>query len=249
MNKLFPYLTCHSLSISLNNQANRVLKPLVLLFAFLLSVGIAQAQCPPGSLTLTPNASNTVTNGKVYCVASNTSILNLTINPGGKVIILPGVKLTGSGSFTIDGILEVGEYGSIELTGSTSFGFIPNNNPSIILHEKAYFSMTGSLTQYDVTQSGYYPTMKSQVEMAAGSILEVCATYSHYSKYYPAIKYTGAPSLKAYFVVKNQASGAGVGTNVSNESQVVWIAMDAVSNLYKGNATYLRAFCNSRHML
>ncbi len=143
----------------------RMVKPIVLLVALLFSVAFAQAQCPLGSFSLMPGANNTVTNGKTYCVSSNTSILGLTVNPGGKVIVLPGVKLIGNGVFSIDGILEICEYGSIELTGSTSFGFIPNNNASIILAEKAYFSMTGSLTQYDVTQRGTFPSKKAQIEM------------------------------------------------------------------------------------
>ncbi|MGL5235861.1 MAG: hypothetical protein ACRC8Z_14125 [Empedobacter falsenii] len=210
----------------------------ILTLLAVLCISLVQAQCPPGSKPPT-FTSNTIEAGETYCVSSNISGVNsLTIKPGGKLIIAKGAKVDGSGTFTIDGDLELQDKAGLNIAGGISLGTVTNNNTYLRLGKNAFISITGSIMQYDVTHQGFYTGVTGQIEMDSHSVMEICGTYTFTSQDYKAIKYVGNPNEKAYFITKSTVSGGGANSMISDESQINWIAMGTTTSIEKGNATY-----------
>lgn len=175
------------------------IRSIILFFILQIFVLTINAQCPNGALPFTNNIT-TINNGQVYCASSNvTGVGNLTIKPGGTLIVTKGITVNATGTFTIDGELILQDEAAVDLTDSISLGFTTNNDAYIKLGKFAHISMTGSLNQYDVTQNGVYPTKKAQIEMNDWSTVEVCGTYTHSSTRYYAVKYVGITPARAYF--------------------------------------------------
>ncbi|GEM_PF-3776288 len=193
----------------------KLLTLLLVCFTFLL-----KAQCPSGALAYTGQSN--ISSGQVYCLTGTANVTNLQIDTGGRLIIAPGAKLTGAGNFIVNGTLEVN--GGVDLNGAMliSFGVASG---VLELGSQSYLTITGSLSQFDGT-----------IKMNNRSVVEVCATYSWY-KEKTAVQYTGTGD-KAYFIVKAQASGAGPASLVGDSGNINWIAMDSVTNLNQGSATY-----------
>lgn len=193
----------------------KLLSLLFLCFTFLLN-----AQCPSGALPYT--GQDTISSGQVYCLTGNANVINLQIEPGGKLFISPGAKLTGSGTFTVNGTLEV--HGSVDLNGSMMISFGVASGV-LELGSQSYLALTGSLTQYD-----------GVIKLNNRSVVEVCATYS-WNQNKTAIQYTGTGD-KAYFIVKAQANGLGATSLIGDNANINWIAMNTVTDLGRGSATY-----------
>lgn len=204
-------------------------------FAFLLMVlfyGIADAQC-------TPYTGQAMNLGQTYCLTGNLTLVNdITIPQGTVLIIQPGGALIVKG-ITVSGELEIGDTGSVKSEGAILIGdFGSKKSSKIKLGTKAYLSLTGSVSQGDPTFFGTYPGSMSTIEMGTYSVVEICGTFNQQSTTYPFVNYIGAPLGKAYCIAKAQVSGGGTSV-LSNDSQIIAIAMDTVTGLLPGNS----AFC------
>lgn len=197
------------------------------------------AQCPTGSTSMPANTT-TVPSGTTYCVSSDLTLTggSLTINNGGKVVVTNGAKLTASGNFQVNGTLEIQDNSGVVLTGSAFVGAFGQSTYSSLLQmgKKSYFSITGSFVQQDNSFNGVYSTT-SLIKQDAGSVIEVCATYTQQATTYAPVIYTGSAGAKSYFIVRAQANG-GAGSQFSNNAEINWIAMNTVTSLSNGSATY-----------
>ncbi|WP_083394443.1 DUF11 domain-containing protein [Myroides marinus] len=184
---------------------------------------------------------NKINKGEVYRVSKDTKITgSFIIEAGGELYVEQGVKLKVTGDFTQKGgIVKVCPTGGIDIDGSANFGGANSkDDASITLYDKAYFSVTGSLTHGDPSQQGYFNTGKAVINMYDGAFVEVCGTFTQQSTTYPIVNYRGEGDMNAYFVNKANASG-GSGSVISNSNNVVWIAMDKVEGgLKNGNAQW-----------
>lgn len=203
-------------------------------FIFLLMVlfyGIANAQCT----AYTGQAMNA---GQTYCLTGNLTLVNdITIPQDALLIIEPGGALVVKG-ITVNGNLEIRDAASVKSEGSIIIGvFGSQKNSKVKLGTKAYLSLTGSVSQGDPTFMGTFPGTTSTIDMGTYSVVEICGTFSQQSVTYPFINYTGAPLGKAYCIAKAQVNGGGRSI-LSNDSQIIAIAMDTVTGLSPGNASF-----------
>ncbi|KMQ64504.1 hypothetical protein ACM46_09575 [Chryseobacterium angstadtii] len=203
-------------------------------FIFLLMAvfyGIAGAQC----IVYTGQAMNS---GETYCLTGSLTLTNdITIPQDALLIIQPGAELIVKG-ITVNGNLEIGDAGSVKSEGSILIGvFGSQKNSKVKLGTKSYLSLTGSVAQGDPTFMGNFPGTTSTIDMGTNSVVEICGTFTQQSTTYPFVNYIGAPLGKAYYIVKAQASGGGASV-ISNDSQIIAIAMDSVTALGPGNASY-----------
>lgn len=203
-------------------------------FIFLLMVlfyGIANAQC-------TAYTGQAMNPGETYCLTGNLTLVNdITIPQDAVLIIQPGGSLIVKG-ITVNGNLEIGDTGSVKSEGSIIIGvFGSQKNSKVKLGTKAYLSLTGSVSQGDPSFMGVFPGAMSTIDMGTYSVVEICGTFSQQSITYPFINYVGAPLGKAYCIAKAQVNGGGTSV-LSNDSQIIAIAMDTVTGLAPGNASF-----------
>lgn len=211
----------------------------LLWFSIFFTTFFMNAQCPIGSTVLTSSMTS-INNGEVVCASSNVTIPGvLTINQGGKLYIESGVVLTSKGNLLISGgEVHVLSGAGLYAEGGISLGaFGSQNNALLKIYDKAYFSANGSLMQGDPSHSGYYPGFTSILEMGAGAIGEICATFTQQSSTYPFINYTGDGSLNAFFILRSQASG-GSGSILTESNHLDFITMSSVSSLDPGGANW-----------
>jgi hypothetical protein len=203
-------------------------------FVFLLMAlfyGITNAQC-------TAYTGQTMNAGQTYCLTGNLILTNdITIPQNALLIIQPGAALIVKG-ITVNGNLEIGDKSSVKAEGSIIIGVFGSQKSSKVkLGTKAYLSLTGSVSQGDPSFMGTFPGATSSIDMGTYSVVEICGTFSQQSITYPFINYVGAPLGKAYCIAKAQVSGGGTSI-FSNDSQIVAIAMDTVTGLAPGNASF-----------
>lgn len=208
---------------------------LSLFIGFLLVVqttlNAAYGQCSSGASPFTGAITNIQSN-EVYCMTSDVTVSSLTIASGGKLYVSNGKKLTISGALTVSGSLTFADGAS----GSANTVVVGNgtvSNAVINLGKKSYLKVATSFAQ----NPSSYPYL-SKMEMWAGSVVENCGTYYQSSHTYPFIQYLGSESVKAYFIIKKDASGVGPGTHFSNDNNVVVITMGGVSGVYSGLSTH-----------
>ncbi|PIF46617.1 hypothetical protein CLU96_3655 [Chryseobacterium sp. 52] len=203
-------------------------------FVFLLMAlfyGIVEAQC----IAYTGQAMNP---GETYCLNGNLTLGNDIMIPQDALLIIePGGALIVKG-VTINGNLEIRDAASVKSEGSILIGvFGSQKNSKVKLGTKAYLSLTGSVSQGDPSFMGTFPGTTSTIEMGTSSVVEICGTFSQQSTTYPFVNYVGAPLGKAYCIAKAQVSGGGTSI-LSNDSQIIAIAMDTVTGLAPGNASF-----------
>ncbi|MGG5208206.1 hypothetical protein ACQWU4_04605 [Chryseobacterium sp. MIQD13] len=203
-------------------------------FIFLLMVlfyGIANAQC-------TAYTGQAMNPGGTYCLTGNLTLVNdITIPQDATLIIEPGGEFIVKG-VTVKGNLEIRDAASVKSEGSIIIGgFGTQKNSKVKLGTKAYLSLTGSVSQEDPSFMGIYPGATSTIDMGTYSVVEICGTFSQQSVTYPFVNYIGTPLGKAYCIAKAQVSGGG-SSILSNDSQIIAIAMDTVTGLAPGNAGF-----------
>ncbi|MEK6512825.1 DUF7507 domain-containing protein [Myroides odoratimimus] len=190
--------------------------------------------CPEGAISLqNSGTAQTLKAGKVYCVNGEVSIVGgLTVEQGAALYVQSGAKLKVKGTYTQQGgVVSICPKGGFELDGSAMVGFGGTGDSRIILKNNAYFTITGSFTQYEPING------KVSVELNDTSVVEICATFDQHAKTYPIVKYTGTGLHNAYFIVKAQASGGGTSV-LTNSDNVNVIAMNTVTNLNIGSKNY-----------
>ncbi|MFG0590464.1 hypothetical protein ACF8C4_04845 [Myroides odoratimimus] len=190
--------------------------------------------CPEGAISLqSSGVLQTLKAGSVYCVNGEVSIVGgLTVEQGAALYVQSGAKLKVNGTYTQQGgVVSICPKGGFELDGSAMVGFGGTGDSRIILKNNAYFTITGSFTQYEPTNG------KVSVELNDTSVVEICATFDQHAKTYPIVKYTGTGLHNAYFIVKAQASGGGTSV-LTNSDNVNVIAMNTVTNLNIGSNNY-----------
>ncbi|MEC4114171.1 hypothetical protein VSO92_08625 [Myroides pelagicus] len=200
---------------------------------------------PVGAKELTSDIKK-ITVGEVYRVSKDLLISgSFSVEPGAELYIESGVKLKVTGDFTQSGgIVEVCPTGGIDVNGAANFGGANSGwNATLTLHKKAFFSVTGALTQGDPSHQGQGANKDSKavINMYDGAFVEVCGTFMQQSTTYPLINYRGVGDMNAYFINKANASG-GEGTVVSYSENVNWILMGPLEQqLKKGNAQFCGA--------
>ncbi|AZB10707.1 hypothetical protein EG344_18620 [Chryseobacterium sp. G0162] len=202
---------------------------------FLLMIafyGVVSAQ------TCTPYTGQAMVSGNTYCIDGNyTTVSGVTI-PNGATLIVK------SGQFQVSGIqvmgdLEIGDGASVKSNGSIQIGtFGSQQNSKVKLGTKSFLSLTGSVTQGDPTFGGLYPGTTAVIEMGTSSVVEICGTFTQQSTTYPSVEYVGIPTGKAYCIAKADVSGGGGASIISDDSQIVAIAMGSVTGLGMGNASF-----------
>lgn len=203
-------------------------------FIFLLMAlfyGIAHAQC-------TAYTGQAMLPGETYCLNGNLTLTNdITIPQDALLIIEPLGSLTVKG-ITVTGNLEIREKASVKSEGAILIGaFGSQKSSKVKLGTKAYLSLVGSVSQGDPSFFGTYPGSMSTIDMGTYSVVEICGTFNQQSTTYPFVNYVGAPLGKAYCIAKAQVSGGGTSI-LSNDSQIVAIAMNTVTGLSPGNASF-----------
>ncbi|AZA77274.1 hypothetical protein EG347_07025 [Chryseobacterium sp. G0186] len=202
-------------------------------FIFLLMVafyGMVNAQCIPYTGQL-------MTSGNTYCITGNyTSASGINIPNGATLIVqsgqfqVPGVQVMGE--------LKINDGASVVSNGSITIGtFGSQVSSKITLGTKSYLSLTGSVIQDDPSFGGLFPGT-STIEMGAGSVVEICGTFTQRSTTYPSVKYVGAPNGKAYCIAKADVSGGGGAAVISDDSQIIAIAMGSVVGLGAGGSSF-----------
>lgn len=188
--------------------------------------------------TCTPYTGQVMTAGSTYCIDGGYTTLSVVTIPNGATLIVK------SGQFQVSGIqvmgnLEIGDGASVKSNGSIQIGTHGSQqNSKVTLGTKSFLSLTGSVTQGDPTFGGFFPGTTSMIEMGTSSVVEICGTFTQQSKTYPSVKYVGVPTGKAYCIAKAQVNGVGDGAVISNDSQIVAIAMGSVTDLGAGGASF-----------
>lgn len=201
---------------------------------FLLMIafyGLVSAQ------TCTPFTGQAMVSGTTYCLNGNLTVgTNINI-PNGATLIVQTGQLQ-SVNIQVDGVLEIGDGASVRSNGSILIGtFGTNQNSKVKLGTKSFLSLVGSVVQGDTSFFGTYPNVSSMLEMGTNSVVEICGTFTQQSTTYPFIDYVGLPNGKAYCIAKGDVSG-GAGSILSNDSQIVAIAMASVTSLGAGAASF-----------
>lgn len=187
--------------------------------------------------TCTPYTGQPMVSGTTYCLNGNLTVgTNISI-PNGATLIIQSGQLQ-SVNIQVDGVLEIGDGASVKSTGSILIGtFGTNQTSKVKLGTKSFLSLVGSVVQGDTSFFGTYPNVTSTMEMGTNSVVEICGTFTQQSTTYPSIKYVGLPTGRAYCIAKADVSG-GNGSILSNESQIVAIAMGNVTSLGAGAASF-----------
>lgn len=200
---------------------------------FLLMVvfcGVSYAQC-------TAYTGQPMAPGFTYCLNGNLTVNNNISIPNGATLIIQSGQLQ-SVNIQVDGVLEIGDGASVRSNGSILIGTFGTNQTSVIkLGTKSFLSLVGSVVQGDTSFFGTYPNVTSTMEMGTNSVVEICGTFTQQSTTYPFIKYVGLPTGKAYCIAKGDVSG-GNGSVLSNDSQIIAIAMASVTSLGPGAASF-----------
>ncbi|PWN72307.1 hypothetical protein C1631_006830 [Chryseobacterium phosphatilyticum] len=137
----------------------------------------------------------------------------------------------------VNGELDIRDGASVRSTGSIIIGtFGTQVNSKVKLGKKSYLSLTGSVSQGDPTFMGTFPGTTSVIEMDVGSVVEICGTFTQQSTTYPSVNYIGPANGKAYCIAN--VSGGGPASVISNDSQIVAIAMGSVSSLGAGGSSF-----------
>lgn len=199
---------------------------------FLLMVAfysVTNAQC----IAYTGQA---MTAGNTYCLNGNLTVSTSINIPNGATLLIQSGQLQ-SVNVQVDGVLEIGDGASVRSTGTISIGtFGSNVSSKVKLGTKSFLSLVGSVVQGDPSFFGTYPGVTSTMEMGTSSVVEICGTFTQQSTTYPSVKYVGIPTGKAYCIAKADVSGGG--GVISDDSQIVAIAMGSVSNLGMGGASF-----------
>ncbi|WP_412850834.1 hypothetical protein ACL0VS_02365 [Chryseobacterium sp. PMSZPI] len=185
-----------------------------------------------------PYTGQAILAGNTYCLNGNLTVgTNISI-PNGATLIIQSGQLK-SVDVQVNGILDIKDGASVRSTGSILIGTFGSRVSSVIkLGKKSYLSLTGSVSQGDPTFMGAFPGSTSTIQMDAGSVVEICGTFSQQSTTYPSINYVGPANGKAYCIAKADVSGGGAGSVISNDSQIVAIAMGSVTNLGAGGSSF-----------
>ncbi|MCQ9635642.1 hypothetical protein MP477_11790 [Chryseobacterium sp. WG23] len=200
----------------------------LLIFAF---CSMVNAQC-------IPYTGQAILSGNTYCLNGNLTVSSSIAIPNGATLIIQSGQLQ-SVDIQVNGELDILDGASVKSTGSITIGtFGTQKNSKIKLGKKSFLSLTGSVSQGDPTFMGAFPGTSSTIEMDAGSVVEICGTFTQQSTTYPSVKYIGAPNGKAYCIAKADVSGGGPGSVISNDSQIVAIAMGSVSDLGAGGSSF-----------
>lgn len=202
----------------------------IIFLLMLAFYGVVSAQC-------TAYTGQIMTSGNTYCINGNYTMASGVTIPNGATLIVQ------SGQFQVSGIqvmgdLEINDGASVISTGSITIGtFGSKVDSKIKLGTKAFISLTGSVIQGDPSFGGLY-TGTSMIEMGSWSAVEICGTFTQQSTTYPSVKYVGAPNAKAYCIAKADVSGGGNGSVISDDSQIVTIAMGSVVGLGAGGSSF-----------
>lgn len=192
---------------------------------------LAYAQC-------IPYTGQVMTSGNTYCLNGSLSVSTNISIPNGAALIIQSGKLQ-SNSIQVDGILEIGDGTSVQSTGTVKVGtFGSQKNSKIKLGTKSFLSLIGSVIQEDPTFWGFYPGTTSVIELGTNSVVEICGTFTQQSTTYPSVEYIGIPTGKAYCIAKAEVSGGGGASIISDDSQIVAIAMGSVTGLGMGNSSF-----------
>ncbi|WP_288376397.1 hypothetical protein [uncultured Chryseobacterium sp.] len=203
---------------------------MIFLLMFLLGT-VVYAQC-------IPYTGQTMMSGNTYCLNGNLSVgTNISV-PNGAALIIQSGQLQ-SNSIQVDGILEIGDGASVKATGTVKVGtFGSQKNSKITLGTQSFLSLVGSVIQEDPTFGGFYPGTTSVIELGTNSVVEICGTFTQQSTTYPSVEYVGIPAGKAYCIAKADVSGGGGASIISDDSQVIAIAMGSVTGLGIGNSSF-----------
>lgn len=178
-----------------------------------------------------------MTSGNTYCLNGNLTVGSSITIPNDATLIVQSGQLQ-SVDILVNGNLEINDGASVKSTGSITIGVHGSNKDSRVkLGTKSFLSLTGSVSQGDPSFGGFYPGVTSVIEMGTSSVVEICGTFTQQSTTYPFIKYAGLPTGKAYCIAKADVSG-GNGSVLSNESQIIAIAMGSVTSLSAGAASF-----------
>ncbi|MGN7863126.1 hypothetical protein [Chryseobacterium arthrosphaerae] len=213
---------------------NLIFCPINKKILFLLMVvfyGAASAQC-------TAYTGQPMFAGTTYCLNGNLNVSTNISIPNGATLIIQSGQLQ-SNSIQVEGILEIGDGASVKSTGTVKVGaFNSQKNSKIKLGTKSFLSLVGSVVQEDPTFFGNSPGSTSVIEMGTNSVVEICGTFTQQSTTYPSVEYVGIPTGKAYCIAKADVSGGGGNAIISDDSQIVAIAMGNVTGLGMGNASF-----------
>jgi hypothetical protein len=204
-----------------------------LLMVLVFTISLSFGQCPSGASPY--SGQTTIQSNEVFCMTADLTVTSLTIASGGKLYVSNGKKLTVSGNVTVSGTLQLADEASVSMNKLT-IGNGTVSNALVNLGKKAYLKITNSLEQIPSTSP-----FVSKLEMWAGSVVENCGTHHQGVIDYPFIKYLGSESVKSYYIVKKAVTGAGAGAHFSHDNNIVVIAMNSVSGVTAGLATYCGA--------
>lgn len=176
--------------------------------------------------------------GSTYCINGGYSTASGISIPDGATLIVQSGQLQASG-IQVMGSLEIGDGASVKSNGSITIGVYGSNKDSRVkLGTKAFLSLTGSVIQGDPSSGGFYQGPTSVIEMGTSSVVEICGTFTQQSTTYPSVKYVGVPTGKAYCIAKADVSGGGGNAVISNDSQIVTIAMGSAVGLGAGGSSF-----------
>ncbi|WP_346237810.1 hypothetical protein ABDK00_001880 [Niabella insulamsoli] len=196
----------------------------------------SQAQCPSGSIPYT--GQYPLVSGNTYCLNSDLAgVVNIQIQNGATLILMPGVELQGAGSIEIFGTLDVRDGAGVVFNGGASIGSTLDVSSLLKLGRFSYFSITGSLSVSDPTASNPSSANTASIQQDNGSVMEICGPYSQQAVSYATVDFTGTTNAYAHFITKATASGAA-GAPVASESQIHWLALSDVDLISPGSATY-----------
>ncbi|NIF06507.1 hypothetical protein F3J23_13745 [Chryseobacterium sp. Tr-659] len=185
-----------------------------------------------------PYTGQPMISGNTYCLNGNLNVgTNISI-PNGATLLIQSGQLQ-SVDIQVVGVLDIGDGASVKSTGTIKVGsFGSQQNSKITLGTKSFLSLVGSVIQEDPTFGGFFPGTTSVIEMGTSSVVEICGTFTQQSTTYPSVEYIGIPTGKAYCIAKADVSGGGGASIISDDSQIVAIAMGSVTGLGMGNASF-----------
>lgn len=185
-----------------------------------------------------PYTGQAITSGNTYCLNGNLTVSSSIAIPNGAKLIVQSGQLQ-SFDIQVNGDLEINDGASVKSAGSITIGtFGTQKNSKVRLGKKAFLSLTGSVSQGDPTFMGAFPGTSATIEMDTGSVVEICGTFTQQSTTYPSVNYVGAATGRAYCIAKAEVSGGGPGSVISNDSQIVAIAMGSVTGLGAGGSSF-----------
>ncbi|MGH1518091.1 hypothetical protein [Chryseobacterium sp. JK1] len=197
----------------------------------LVFYGVAGAQC-------IPYTGQAMTSGNTYCISGGYSTVSGITIPNGATLIVQSGQLDVAG-IQVMGFLDINDGASVVSTGSISIGtFGSQQNSKIRLGTKSFLSLTGSVIQDDPTFGGLYPGTTSVIEMGTYSVVEICGTFTQRSTTYPSVNYVGSPTGRAYCIAKAEVSGSGGSAVISNDSQIIAIAMGPTTGIGPGGSSF-----------